>query len=203
MLGPLVEEGLDVRLGEHAAPGGDGIEPGALQAQRVQLVGGDIEQGGHLIDKGPGAPGAGAVHPLVDTAVEKDDLGVLAPQLDDGAGVRLQGAHHLAGGEHLLNETHPGPLRQPQPGGAGDGGGKEPAPRIGRGLLQQLQGLLAHLGEVALVFLVDDPSILHQNHLGGGGADVDAKGQFGLLHMFTPCPAALPQGGGASISLAL
>ena len=181
VVGPLIQEGLDVRLGKDAAPGGDGVEPGALEAQLVQLVGGDVQQHGHLIDKGPGAPGAGAVHALVDAAVEEDDLGVLAPQLDDGGGVRLHAPDHFAGGEDLLDEGHPGALRQSQSGGPGDGGGEGALPHHAGGLDQELQGLLPDLGEVALVFFKTNGPVLDDDDLGGGGADVDAQGQLALF----------------------
>ena len=57
------------------------------RAQLVQLVGGDVQKGGHLVDEGAGAPGAGSVHPLVDAAVKEDDLCILAPQLHHRGGV--------------------------------------------------------------------------------------------------------------------
>ena len=38
----LVEDGLNVALGEHAASGGNGVDPGVLQAQFIQFIGGDI-----------------------------------------------------------------------------------------------------------------------------------------------------------------
>ena len=43
-----------------------------------------VQQGGHLVDEGPGTSGTGAVHPLLQSPTEEDDLGVLAAQLDDG-----------------------------------------------------------------------------------------------------------------------
>ena len=39
VFGPLVEQGLDVRLGEHAAPGGDRVQPGALQVVNQTIAG--------------------------------------------------------------------------------------------------------------------------------------------------------------------
>ena len=152
MLGPLVQQRLHVRLGEHAAAGGDGVQPDAFKAQLIQLVRRHIQKHRHLVDKGSRAAGTGAVHALVDAAVKKDDLRVLAAQLDDGGGVWLQALDHLAGGEHLLHKGHEGPLGQTQTRRAGDGGGKGPVPHQGGGLPEQLQGLLPHLGEVALIF---------------------------------------------------
>ena len=85
---PLIEERLDVRLGEHPAPGGDGVYPGVIETEPVQLADGNVEQRRHLVDKRAGPSGAGAVHPLVDARAEKDDLRVLAAQLDRDIGLR-------------------------------------------------------------------------------------------------------------------
>ena len=54
----LVEDGLNVAFGEHAAAGGDGVDLLVLQGQPVQLVDGHVHQRGHLVDEGPGAAGA-------------------------------------------------------------------------------------------------------------------------------------------------
>ena len=181
LVGPLVQEGLDVALGKHAAAAGDGVDAGVAQAQLVHLIHCDVQEGGHLIDKGPGATGAGAVHPLLHTAVEEDDLGVLAPQLDHRGGIRLQALHHLAGSEHLLDKGDPHALRKAQPGAAGQGHGKGAVPDEGGRLLQQFQCLLPHLGHVALVLLVEDLLPFQQHHFHCGAAHIDAQGQLLVL----------------------
>ena len=59
VLGPgaLVDEGLHVTLGEHAAAGGDGIRLFRLLGGGVHLVGGHLQQRRHLVDEGAGAAG--------------------------------------------------------------------------------------------------------------------------------------------------
>ena len=91
-----------------------------LQGQGVQLVHRDIEKGGHLVDERPGATGAGAVHPLLQGVAEEDDLGVLAPQLDDRVRAGDEGADGGGGGVDLLDEFQSGGLGHTQAGGAGD-----------------------------------------------------------------------------------
>ena len=177
LVGPLIEKGLDIRLGEDPAAAGDGIDPLVAKAQLVHLVGGDVQKGGHLVNKSSGTPGAGAIHPLVYAAVEEDDLGVLAPQFDNGGGIRLQLLHHLSGGEYLLHKGQADALRQSQPRGAGEGGGKGPVPNQHRRPPQKLQRLLAHLGHMALVLLKQDILPQPQHHLDSGTAHVDAEGQ--------------------------
>ena len=54
-----------------------------MERELVQLLGGDVQQGGHLVDEGTRTAGAGTVHALVHTALEENDLGVLPAQLDD------------------------------------------------------------------------------------------------------------------------
>ena len=81
-----------------------------------------MQQSRHLIDEGACAPGAYAVHPLVQTVPEVDDLGVLAPQLDGN--IRL-GCTELQGGSyryHLLHEGQIHGFAQIDGAGAGDAG---------------------------------------------------------------------------------
>ena len=134
--GTLVEQGLDIRFGKHAAPGGNRIEPLAPQTQLIQLVRRYIQQRGHLVDKRAGAAGTGTVHPLVNTAVEKDDLGIFSPQLNDHRGIRLQLLDHLAGGKNLLDKGYAGSLGKAQSGRTGDSRRQRSVPRQ-RGCLRQ------------------------------------------------------------------
>ena len=115
----LVQDGLDIALGEHAAAGGDGIDLLMLQGQLIQLINGHIHQRGHLVDKGAGAAGAGAVHALLQRAAEEDDLGVLAAQLDNGVGIRYVLVHSGGGGVHLLHKVQAGHLGHAQARRAG------------------------------------------------------------------------------------
>ena len=149
-----------------------------LEAERVQLVGGDVQQGGHLVDKGPGAPGAGAVHPLLQPAGQENDFGILAAQLHHHVGVGDESLHRPRGGKNLLNEGDAGGVCHPQAGGAGD---RHlyllPAQGIGQPL-QHLGGLLPHLGHVPLVGFEYGPvAVVQHHHLDGGGADVDSNTQ--------------------------
>ncbi len=129
--------------------------------------------------KAPGAAGAGAVHPLFQSAAEEDDLGVLAAQLDDGIGRRVcTGVHGGGGGVHLLDEVQVRSLGHAQAGGAGDGEldllpTEHPAQP-----LQGLAGAFAGLGVVPLIGAEEQFILFIQHHdLHGGGADVDSDAQ--------------------------
>ena len=170
----LVEEGLDVRLGEHAAARGDRVDALRVQRELVQLGGGHVQQDGHLVDEGARAARARAVHALLQLAGEEDDLGVLAAQLDDHVGLRHMHADRLAGREHLLHKVDVRRLGNAEARRAGD----RAAQRVVRPddrtrVLQQLDRLFAHLGIVALIVLVDDLAIAHGHDLDRGRADID------------------------------
>ena len=147
----LVQDGLDVALGEHAAAGGDGINFLVLQGQGVQFLDGHVHQRGHLVDKGPGASGAGAVHPLLQGPAEEDDLGVLAPQLDNGVGVGDIGVHGGGGGIDLLDKVDSRGVGHAQSGGAGDGHADLLSGQHLRDRAQGLAGPLSGFGVVPLV----------------------------------------------------
>ena len=158
--GPLVDQGLEVGLGEHPAARGNGVQGGVAAGELVQAGGVGVEQLGHLVDKGPGASRAGTVHTLLGGGVEVGDLGVLAAELDNDVGLRVPTAHGLGLGNDLLDERQAHEGGQAQPGAAGDGaahlGVREP---LGR-LAQEAGDLPAHVGVVAVV--------LGEDGLGGG-----------------------------------
>ena len=174
----LVQDGLDIALGEHAAAACNGVDLLVLQGERVQLVHRHIHQGGHLVDEGARPAGAGAVHPLLQRAAEKDDLGVLAAQLDDGIGVRNVGVHRGGGGVHFLDEVQAGSLGHPQAGGAGDDQLDPLAAELARDGLQGLTGPLPGLGVVPLIGAEQQLVLFIQHHhFHCGGADVDTDAQ--------------------------
>ena len=174
----LVQDGLDVALGEHAASGGDGVNLFMLQGQFVQLADSDIHQGGHLVNECPGAPGAGAVHALLQSAAEENDFGVLAAQLDDGVGVRNVRVYGCGGGVYLLDKVQPRSFCHAQSGGAGDHQAHVLSLQHVLNGSQGLTGPFPGLGIVPLVGAEQKLIILVQHHdLDGGGADVDANTQ--------------------------
>ena len=126
-LGPLVDEGLDVALGEHAAAGGDGIGLFRHLGRLVHFIGAHFQQRGHLVDEGTGAACAGAVHPDLQAVGQEQDLGILAAQFDDDVRPRCQTVGRHPGSEHLLHKGSLYALRHAHAGRAGDGKHRLPA----------------------------------------------------------------------------
>ena len=172
----LVDEGLHVALGEHAAAGRNGVGALGRLGGLVHLIGAHLQQGGHLVDEGAGAAGTAAVHAHLGAVGQKEDLGVLAAQLNDavGAGGQLVGGH--AGGKNLLHKGHAAALGQAHAGGAGDGQQQRLAVHdlvvyAGEDLLR----LLHNVAVMSLVCMVDKPLFVIQHHaLDGGGANIQA-----------------------------
>ena len=184
--GALVEEGLDVGLGKDAAPARDAVHLPALGRQGLELVRGHPQQGGDLVDERAGAAGAAAVHPHIrggEGAVlllaEKDDFGVLAAQLDGGAGGGVEGADGGAVGHHFLHIAYAHLVGQRASARAAYRDPHGPACKFGADGVQQAAQGAALLGVVALVAAEQGPAgdPVGQNGLDGGGADVQAKGQ--------------------------
>ena len=190
--GALVDERLEVGLGEDPAARGDGVERRVARGQVVQAGGVGVEELSHLIDEGSGAARAGAVHALLRSGVEIGDLGILPTELDDDVGLRIAHAHRLGLGNDLLDErqTHEG--GQGQPGTAGDRPAHD-GTRIGPSDLAQQPGqLTAHVRVVTPVLSEHRrhrrrvrPStdrglrrvLRKENELDGGRADVQPHPQ--------------------------
>ena len=179
-LGPLVDEGLDVALGKHAAAGGDGVGLFRCLGGFVHLLRAHFQQRGHLVDEGPGAAGAGAVHPDLHTVGQKEDLGILAAQFDDNVRPRCQTVGRHPGSEHLLHKGSLYALRHAHAGRAGDGKHRLPAAAL-RHPPQKLCGFLYNMAVMPLVCMVYQVVPVIQHHaFDGGGAYVksDPQGEF-------------------------
>ena len=197
--GALVEQGLDVGLGEDAAAARDGVDVRGLARQLVEAGGVGVEQRRHLVDERSRAAGAGAVHALLDAVVEVDDLGVLAAELDGAVGLGNERLHGALGGDDLLHELEVEPLGQEQAAGAGDGHAHGDVAHMGAGALEELLGRGADVGVVALVVGVDELAVgVEHGHLDGGGADVDTQAELGAREVDRrggcELGALLPQG---------
>ena len=103
----LVDEGLDVRLGEHAAARGDGVDLLIVRGLAVETRGIGLQQGGHLVDKRAGAAGADTVHALFESTFEVDDLGILAAEFDGDIHLRGDALERLRNGDDLLHKGMP------------------------------------------------------------------------------------------------
>ena len=100
----LVDEGLNVRLCEHAAARGDGVDLLVVRGLAVKTRGVGLQKSGHLVDERAGAAGADAVHALLEPALEVDDLGVLTAKLDGDVHLRRDALKRLRDGDDLLHE---------------------------------------------------------------------------------------------------
>lgn len=81
--GALVDEGLDVGLGEDATARRDRVELRVAGRHLSQARGVRVQEGRHLVDERARSARARAVHALLGSGVQVGELGVLAAQLDD------------------------------------------------------------------------------------------------------------------------
>ena len=176
--GALVQQRLDIRLGEDAAARRDRVDVRRTLGELVQARRVGLHEGGHLVDEGARATGAGAVHALLDAIVEVDDLRVLATELDGAVGLGDEGLDGVLGGDDLLDELHVQPLGQEHAARPGDGDAHghvtDDAARLG----EDLRGRGRDGGVVALVVGVDEVVVvIDDGELDGGRAHVDAQAQ--------------------------
>ena len=174
----LIQKGLDIRLGVNSAAAGDVIDRFSLSRRPVQLLHGNAQDGGNLVQKGARAAGAASVHPHIRhlklaalrILSEKQNLGILAAQFDGGVYVFVQ----LPDGDgichHLLHVGQAEPVRKRLCAGAGEGE-EEFCPReFFQKLLQTLDHARRLLGAVPAVTGVNDLSVLsvYDDCFGGG-----------------------------------
>ncbi len=181
--GALVEQRLKVGLGEDPASRGDRVGGGGVQGQLVEARRVGVQQGGHLVDEGPGAAGARAVHPLLGNRLEVGDLGVLAAEFQQDVGVRVPVLDRGGLGHHLLDEGDVEGVGGAQPGRSGD---RDPHHRVrqgGGGVVEQGGDGAGDVGVVSSVVLEDDRGPVdgvpvEDDGLDGGRTDVQTHPQI-------------------------
>ena len=174
----LIQKGLDIRFGIDAASAGDVIDRFSPIRRPVQLLHGNAQDGGNLVQKGARAAGAASVHPHIRhfklsglrILSEKQNLGVLAAQLDGGIQIPVQLPDGDGIGNHLLHIGQAEPVGKRLCAGAGEGE-EEFCPReFFQKLLQTLDHAGRLLGAVPAVTGVNDLSVLsvYDDCFGGG-----------------------------------
>ena len=92
----LIDQRLHIALGKDAAARCDGIGPARLHCRSIHLIRPHLQKRGHLIDEGPGAAGAGAVH-----GIGRELLAVLEDHLEELQQVLAEIADALKVLDHL------------------------------------------------------------------------------------------------------
>ena len=176
-LGALVDQRLDVALGEDTAAAGDGVGTGGGLGGSVHLVGAHLQKGGHLVDEGAGAAGAAAVHAHLGAIGQEEDLGILTAQLNDAVGAGHQTVGRHAGGEHFLYKGHLAAVGQAHAGGAGNGQvGAAVGQIFGGHFFEQGLALLQNMAEMTLVGGKENLTGVVQHHtFNGRGTNVQTN----------------------------
>ena len=192
--GTLVDEGLDVGLGEDAAARGDRIELGVAGRHLTQARGVRVQEGRHLVDERAGAARAGAVHALLGGGVQVGELGVLAAQLDDDVDLGVESLGGLGARDDLLDEGDAHGAGGRQAAGSGDGrmdaGAGQGALNVGE---EGPQGC-AHIGVVPAVVGEKTAISIQNDGLNRRRADVDAELVGARCLVVTLCCHEVPPG---------
>ncbi len=177
--GALVEQRLQVGLREDAAAGGDRVEVRVRGRQGVEARGVGVQQVGHLVDEGARTAGARAVHPLLDDRVEERDLGVLAAELDDHVGLRLEALDRGRTGDHFLYELDAHQVGDAEAGRAGDSAAEGVVGVLGGDLVEQRAQGATGVGVVAPVRAVAERGPLEDDRFDRGRSHIETEREFG------------------------
>ena len=172
----LVDEGLNVRLGEYAAARGDGIDLLIVRGLAVKPRGIGLQKSSHLVDERAGAAGADAVHAFFQPAFEVNDLGVLAAELNGNVYLRRGALQRLRYGHDLLHEGHAERLGEVDRTGTRGAQRKRAFTEYLVRLLEQVGQRALRVGKMALILPENHVFVFVQNNeLHRGGAYVDAS----------------------------
>ena len=191
---PFIEQRHHVRLGEHPAARGNGIDGRMLQRQLIEARRIRMQQHGHLIDEGPCPPGAGLVHAQVVRAVgEVQDFGVLAAQFHRHVRLRRKHRYGPRRGQHFLHEGQFQRLRQLERGRTRDGGPHLQTGIFGRQLVQKGAKGRAYRRAMPLVARLQQIARrIHQRQLDRSGTGIQSQIEHGIVHVRQSLPPQRP-----------
>ena len=147
----FIQKGLDIGFGKYAAAGSNGINPAGLGGQLSQTGCIHRKEGGHAVDKGTGAAGAGAVHSLVHAVSKIGDFLIFPAQLDNHIGVGMESFNRLRFRQNLLTEGEPHQLGQSHAAAAGNRSGDAIARKFLLQFFQKRHGSASDIRHMALV----------------------------------------------------
>ncbi len=171
----LVDEGLNVRLGEHAAARGNGVDLFVMCGLAVETRGVGLQQGGHLVDKRARTARAHAIHALLKRRTEVNDLRVLAAKLNGDVHLRRGALERLRHRHDLLYERHAERTGKVDRARAcGTQRERAFAERLAR-LAQQRRERALRVGQMAAILPEEHlPVFIQHDELDRGGTHVDA-----------------------------
>ena len=193
----LVDEGLDIAFGKHAAAAGNGICFFRMPRGFVHFVGRHLQQRCHLVNERAGAARAASVHAHLGTARQKQDLRIFAAQLAHHVRIRRVTLCRHPCGKHLLYEGHAAGVGQAHAGRTGDGKLRGRAVQhLSVHALHQLRRFFHDVGKMTLIGFVCNIQRVVQHHaFDGGGPDVKPDLQTVLPFPLSGAPGA-PQPAG-------
>ena len=172
-LRPLVDQGLDIRLGEYSATACDRVCLCGAAGVVLHVVASDAEQRRHLVDEGSGSSGAAAVHPHFESAGEEEDLGVLSAKLDYCIRVWNVVLRGVARRIHLLDERDAAVRGKSHSCRAGNRDAHRLILHDRQDALEHLLGLVYYLGQVPLVLGEQYPVVfIEHDDLDGRRPDI-------------------------------
>ena len=116
----VIDQRLDVCLGEHSAPRRNRIDDLVISGDLIQSSGVRIQQNRHLVDKSAGTSCTGTVHPLLDGRAVEGNLGIFPAKLDGDIRFRNQRFNRFTAGNNLLLEADPQKFGKSKPAGSGN-----------------------------------------------------------------------------------
>src|SRR5450759_3661159 len=140
-----------------------------------------MQEAGHLVDERARTARARTGHPLLDDGVEERDLRVLAAELDDDVGLRLEALDRGRTGDDLLDELHAHQVGDAEAGRAGDRA-VEGLVREGLGdLVEQGPEGAASVGVVASIRAETQRVFIEHHRFDGGRSHIQAEGKQRVL----------------------
>src|SRR5665647_1273603 len=134
-----------------------------------------MQEAGHLVDERARTARARTVHPLLDDWVEERDLRVLAAELDDDVGLRLEALDRGRTGDDLLDELHAHQVGDAQSGRAGDGAVEGLVREGVYDLVEQGPECAASVGVVASVRAEAQRVFIEHHRFDGGRSHIQTE----------------------------